>query len=634
MKTIDDSFIRPPLAAEALFQTPDAKITGNSRLREPQLEAHSAIRQYYERHASGHVILQIPVGCGKTGVMATVPFGVARGRVLVITPNTTIRRTVSESMDIAGPKCFWKRTGVLGDLARGPHLALLDGLNANVDDCVRSHFVVTNIQQLASSADRWLPNFAPDFFDMILVDEGHHNAAPSWLKVFDRFPNAKVISLTATPFRGDHRQLEGEIVYRYPFTRAMVKGYIKQIHSSNVAPDEISFTYRGEAHRHTLEEVLALREEQWFSKGVALSQECNAHIVDASISKLNALRSGSQVRHQVIAVACSVDHARQIRDLYVARGLAAREIHSDMDAEEQEDVLGLLDSGRLDCIVQVQMLGEGFDHPPLSVAAIFRPFRSLSPYIQFVGRVMRVVHEGQPGHRDNQAHIVSHVGLNNDEHWDDFRELDLADQEMFRDFLQGHAEEDEESGTEGGGAPRRFDVGMQVTNEILGQYLTSDFLNLDDDRVMDQLLASPLPGGLTLGEVGGFTRESLRARLKTLERPALTETPSEALLSPQRQRQYYRSRLKDRSNSAVARILRDLELAMPGREVSRCMRKVSGRSNQQAVTELLNCAINELCSVGSGKRAQLTLDQARTAYEALDKLADDLTAQIREVIKQ
>ena len=55
-------------------------------------------------------------------------------------------------------------------------------------------------------------------------------------------------------------------------------------------------------------------------------------------------------------------------------------------ADKQEQVLADLRSGKLDCIVQVQMLGEGFDHPPLSVAAIFRPFASLSPYIQFVGR--------------------------------------------------------------------------------------------------------------------------------------------------------------------------------------------------------------------------------------------------------
>ncbi|ORV21700.1 hypothetical protein AWB98_26975 [Mycolicibacterium conceptionense] len=78
----------------------------------------------------------------------------------------------------------------------------------------------------------------------------------------------------------------------------------------------------------------------------------------------------------------------------------------------------------------MQMLGEGFDHPRLSVAAIFRPFRSLAPYIQFVGRVMRVVQEAAPEHPDNQGHIVSHVGLNNDARWSEFRELDLDDQAL------------------------------------------------------------------------------------------------------------------------------------------------------------------------------------------------------------
>ncbi len=318
----------------SIFQSAMAAISSNDLLREPQREAHNAVRLHFGNE-SGHVVIVIPVGCGKTGVMAILPFGIAGGRVLIITPNTTIRRGVFNALDIANPKCFWKRAKVLADLSHGPFAALLDGPAANIDDCLRSDFVITNIQQLASSADRWLPQFPPNFFDMILVDEGHHNVAPSWRKVFERFPAAKVVSLTATPFRGDQRQVTGDVIYRYPFTRAMLSGYIKQLHSSNLAPDEIYFTYRGEGRRHTLEEVLALREEQWFRRGVALSEECNRHIVDASIAKLNRLREGSSVRHQIIGVACSVDHARQVRALYEARGLRAREIHSDMEDDEQ-----------------------------------------------------------------------------------------------------------------------------------------------------------------------------------------------------------------------------------------------------------------------------------------------------------
>ena len=62
-------------------------------------------------------------------------------------------------------------------------------------DCNASQFVVTNIHELASSAHRLLPQFPLNYFDMTMIDEGHDNVAPSWVKVFDRFPNAKVASL-------------------------------------------------------------------------------------------------------------------------------------------------------------------------------------------------------------------------------------------------------------------------------------------------------------------------------------------------------------------------------------------------------------------------------------------------------
>lgn len=77
------------------------------------------------------------------------------------------------------------------------------------------------------------------------------------------------------------------------------------------------------------------------------------------------------------------------------------------------------------------MLGEGFDHPPLSVAAIFRPYRSLSPYIQFVGRVMRVNVPKAPGHPDNEGIVVSHVGMSIDRHWQDFRGPSHASVEIY-----------------------------------------------------------------------------------------------------------------------------------------------------------------------------------------------------------
>ena len=611
---------------EHLFQVMTADVEGNSKLREPQRDAHRAVRQHFAS-SNEQAIIQIPVGCGKTGVIATLPFGIAKGRTLVITPNLTIRRGVAEALDFSNPKNFWRRTSALHDFSAGPYRAVLDGVDANLHDCNESHFVVTNIQQLASSADRWLPQFPPNYFDMILVDEGHHNVAPSWTKVFERFPNAKVVSLTATPFRSDGVRPSGNIIYRYPFIRAMVNGYIKQIHSSNIEPEELYFTFGDDELKHSLEEVMQLREEAWFRRGVALSPECNRHIVDASLKHLEEMRERTGYPHQLIAVACSVDHARQVRSLYEERGYGAQEIHSDMDKDRQEGVLDALRRGQLDCIVQVQMLGEGFDHPPLSVAAVFRPFRSLSPYIQFVGRVMRVIHESAPEHPDNHAFIVSHVGLSNDEHWDDFRELDFDDQRMIREWINSDTYDGD-----GSGEPRsgRFDDGLIVDNEIIGSFIGKSFLDLNDDRVLDEFLMRDIGGGIKLGSL--LSRDELREKLQAAQSSDVSDRkPEEMPVQPQRRRQQARKRLNERTKSVANRVLDDLGLSGAGREVGKAITSVRGQANRAAMIELMNRRVNEHLHIASNKRSTISADQAEDALAALDMIGDQVRDEISEV---
>jgi superfamily II DNA/RNA helicase len=398
----------------------------------------------------------------------------------------------------------------------------------------------------------------------------------------------------------------------------MVKGYIKQIHSRNVAPSEIYFAYRNDLRRHSLDEVMALREQAWFRRGVALAPEYNRHIVDASIKHLQELRQRTGFRHQMIAVACSVDHARQIRALYEERKIRAHEIYSEMDKDLQDVVLADLRSGKLDCIVQVQMLGEGFDHPPLSVAAIFRPFASLSPYIQFVGREMRVAHEAKPDHPDNHGFVVSHVGLNTDAHWDDFRELDFDDQAMLKEWLTATDEAADEGGN---GTPRRFDVGMLVDSEIIGSFINRSFLDPEDDRVLDEMLDREIGGGLRVRDLvqKDQLRETLRKRQQEVSPAASTD---DLPVQPQARRVQARRRLAQRTNSVVARILQDLELTPVGREVGNRTKKVAGRDNRTAVTTLLNTAINEHMGIKSGSRKKPDADDMVDALVALDMLGD------------
>jgi excisionase family DNA binding protein len=610
----------------AFFQTTVANIEANEHLREPQRKAHEKIRLHFA--ASGtHAILQIPVGCGKTGIMATLPFGIAQGRTLVITPNLTIRKGVSEALDIASQKCFWSKARVIDSFVNGPFTAVLDGPNANLHDCAESHFVVTNIQQLASAADRWLPQFPPGFFDMILVDEGHHNVADSWLKVFDKFPEAKVVSLTATPFRADGQPLQGTIVYRYSYAKAMINGYIKQIHSVNVAPSEIYFTYKDDKRRHTLDQVMELREEAWFRKGVALSPECNKHIAEASILRCLSLRRKTGLKHQIIAAACSIDHARQVRAIYEQLGgMETREIYSEMEPDKQEQIIAELKDGRVDCIVQVQMLGEGFDHPPLSVAAIFRPFRSLSPYVQFAGRIMRVIHPDDPDHPDHHGYVVSHVGLNNDANWRDFREVDFDDQAIFRKWLASEGEQIDEGA--GAGTPRRFDQGMLVNNEIVSHFIGQSYLNPEDDRVLDEILSQRIPGTpLKVGDLK--TREELREMLKAKQSEMTAGSPQAMTITPQRRRRAAKDRLYQRTNSVAARIMKDLSLSPAGREVGKVYRRPM-LSNRAALTQILNGEINKVLGIKSGQRNTLKADELEAAFSRLDEIGDMVRDKVRK----
>lgn len=607
------------------FISADVHIEGNPNLREPQVEGYRELVQHFASSGE-HAIEQIPVGCGKTGLMAVAPFGVARGRVLVIAPNVEIRRRIESDFNISGPDCFWTKTGVLRDVSHGPYLAVLDGPQANISDCENSHIVVTNIQQLASRADRWLPAFSEDFFDMILVDEGHHNVAPSWQKVFEAFPNAKVLSVTATPFRSDEQPVEGRLIYRYPFTRAMQRGYIKDITAVNVAPSEIYFTYRDDERRHTLEEVLQLREEDWFSKGVALSPECNVHVVDASIQWLRHLQE-SGTRHQIIAVACSLDHSRQIRHLYDERGIAAREIHSGMPAEEREEVLRDLRSGRIEAIVQVRMLGEGFDHPPLSVAAILNPFRSLSPYIQFAGRIMRVIHQNAAGHPDNRGIIVSHVGLNIDRHWDDFRQIDSDDQELIHGWL-GAGESDPPAAS---GAPRErrgLTPDMIVHQEVVERFIQQPYLDPNDDTVIDNALTVLREQGLDPDALG-FSRDELRQRILQARAKAAELEPESIPVQPQRHRQALRARLREQTQSLANRVLEAIGHRPGGQGVVH--RTSTGAANNlAAVIVLLNREINARLDIEGGQRGELTIEQIESVIEQLEAIADTVQSRLRD----
>ena len=620
-----DTWVRASRSIADFFTTVEYEIDENTELRDPQREAHAATLAHFACSKEA-ALLQLPVGCGKSGLIALLPFGLARGRALVISPNITIRDSLYADLNITDRRnCFWRKRSVLSPetMLAGPHIAVLDGKDANIHDCEKSHIVLTNIQQLASSADRWLPNFEDDFFDLILVDEGHHSAAKSWEKVFDRFPNAKVVNLTATPYRADDKEIAGKLVYRYLFKRAMVKGYIKRLQALYVAPSELTFTYEGDTKTHSLDDVLQLKEEEWFSRGVAQSPACNEDIVTASLDRLEQLRQ-TGTRHQVVAVAMQIDHARDIRTLYAERGYEAETIHSKMAAEDRDEVLRKLKAGLIDVIVQVQMLGEGFDHPQLSVAAIFRPFRSLAPYLQFVGRAMRVVVQNDPRHPDNYGYIVTHAGMNLDTLLTGFREIEREDQQFLASLIQGDEPEPPREVTEGR-TQMKIRPDMVVQNEVLDSLIEEDFLDADDELVFEELRRT--------AEAMGLDAEAVVVAAKKASKRASTRivaAPEPFAVSPQRERQEAQKRLNERIKTTARVLLNRVDLTPGGSDISSKLLTNMTGPNFVVAIQIFNQHVNQ--AVSTARRGDWSTDELK---QAMDLLPDILEAVVRRLkVKQ
>ena len=585
---------------QELFNCLTPFVATNGRLREPQRDAYQAVRNHFAC-TNAPALVQIPVGCGKTGLLSILPFGIATGRVLLVAPNVTIRENVFRAVDSASKHCFWRIMGVAPLTPSGPFAAHIDGPDTNLADLCESHFVVSNVQQVGQ-ANKWLDQLPSDFFDMILIDEGHHNVAQSWKRLVRHFSQAKVVSVTATPFRSDGRTVIGAPVYRYPYLRAMCQGYITSLNAVHVAPTELSFTMRdgNDVHTCTLKDVLRLRESTWFRRGVALAEKCNEHIVSESIQQCEELRANGKIKHQIIAAACSVEHAKQIACLYRRAGYATEEIHSGQTKQTRDNVISRLRSAQLDAIVQVQMLGEGFDHPPLSVAAVFRPFRTLSPYVQFVGRIMRTNQQDAPGAPDNRGVVVSHVGLNTERHWKDFKGLDEGDQQLFASLVGTRERSSCAIGSSiandspDAGSSQSISPNMLVKNELLGEVYRSQYGNTEQQQ-----------------------------RQLKLESPH-HECTNLILAGPQQRRRESRSRLQSEVQDAIRDALFEWNLYGRGWQISRKFQFLRGYNNWVALRFWIFSELNQAVKRKPRRGKEWSLDEVEEAMEVLPQVLKNI----------
>ena len=422
-----------------VFENRRPAVAGNPQIRTPQREAYTRLVAHFQSaDADREVGIVLPVGCGKSGTITLTPFAALSRRTLVVAPGTNIAGQLAKDFDPTNPDMFYQKCRVL-DGTPYPEPVVIKGTTTNRADIEEADVVITNIQQLQGSENRWLQDLPADFFDLILFDEGHHSIAESWETLRIRFPAAKIVNFSATPLRADGQLMAGRILYSYEIYRAIQEGYVKRLKAVQLNPRTLRYVRRedGEEIEVSLDEVKRLGEsEADFRRSIVTSTETLNTIVDASIRELDRLRAESgEGRLKIIASALNFEHCRQIVEAYRARGRRADYVHSREVSAANERVFDRLKNHELDVIVQVRKLGEGFDHPYLAVAAVFSIFGNLSPFVQFVGRIMRVIVQNNPGHVLNQGVVVFHAGANVARQWLDFQQYSEADQAFFDQLL-------------------------------------------------------------------------------------------------------------------------------------------------------------------------------------------------------
>ncbi len=576
------------------FQTRQPSINGNPRIRNPQRETYAKLVEFAGSAGDEREVgVVLPVGCGKSGCITLASFAFRSMRTLVVAPGVKIAEQLYKDFHPADPeKHFYTKCAVLNGKPF-PEPVEIRGTNTNRGDLDEADVVITNIQQLQGDDNRWLADLPADYFDLIMFDEGHHSVAATWETLKARFPAARIINFSATPLRADGQRMAGRILYSYPVFRAIQEGYVKQLKAVVLNPQTLKYVRRqnGQEIEVSLDEVRRLGEEDAeFRRSIVTSEETLTTIVDASIRELQRIRTETgDPRHKIIASALNFDHCRQIVEAYKARNLRVDYVHSREDSAANDRVMNKLEAHELDAIVQVRKLGEGFDHRFLSVAAVFSIFANLSPFVQFVGRIMRVIEQNSPGHVQNQGSVVFHAGANIASRWKDFQEYSEADQEFFDQLLPMEGLEFKDAAElVVNPKPRRAS-----TVEVKGQstVLLEEIPLIQNDEEAMQAIA-------TL-RAKGFSPDAVRQAM-TLQAVPTTKAD---------ERQAARAGLDIRIRNEVGRILGNRKLNPQGHDLDK---KRLNRTNFVIVKAAIDSLVNTAIGKKAGERHEFTRPELDT----------------------
>lgn len=277
-------------------------------------------------------------------------------------------------------------------------------LVSQIDETVRKfHSYSSATSSLLSSVKavsiQWLMRHYDEIEEkpgMIVIDEAHHALAKTYKEMWERFPKAKFLGLTATPCRLNGKgftDLFDVLVQSWGVPEFISKGRLATY-------DFVSIKSDGVTQRliDSLQKRGADGDYQNKEMDMLLNKKPSIERLYRSLEEFGKDRKG-------IVYAINISHAQKITKLYQEHGVKAIAIDSKTPATERQQDIEAFKKGDIQVLVNVDIFSEGFDCPDVEFVQLARPTLSLAKYLQMVGRGLRVA-KGK-----KNCVIIDNVGL-------------------------------------------------------------------------------------------------------------------------------------------------------------------------------------------------------------------------------
>jgi len=278
-------------------------------------------------------------------------------------------------------------------------------LVSQIDETVRKFhsYSASNTSSLLSSVKamsiQWLMRHYDEIEEepgMIVIDEAHHALAKTYKEMWERFPKAKFLGLTATPCRLNGKgftELFDVLVQSWSVPEFISKGRLATY-------DFVSIKSDGVTQRliDSLQKRGADGDYQNKEMDMLLNKKPSIDRLYRSLEEFGKDRKG-------IVYAINISHAQKITKLYQEHGVKAIAIDSKTPATERQQDIEAFKKGDIQVLVNVDIFSEGFDCPDVEFVQLARPTLSLAKYLQMVGRGLRVA-KGK-----KNCVIIDNVGL-------------------------------------------------------------------------------------------------------------------------------------------------------------------------------------------------------------------------------